>query len=187
MSNLEELIAFNDELAALTRAGVPIDLGLSQLSRDPDIVNNQINTAVTRRVQNGVSLVDAMAEEDQLFPPIYQSVVRAGLRCGRLPAALEGLSRYTQSLLDVRQSFRAALVYPFIICMLAYGLFVGSCLFLVPEHVHLFADAGSEGGTVFRVVRMLCDSLPFWVAIPPVSLSYPKHGVLKPDAQAMEI
>jgi len=171
MTSLEELIAFNDELASLTRAGVPIDLGLSQLSRDPDIANNQINAAVTRRVQNGVSLVDAMTDEDQLFPPIYQSVVRAGLRCGRLPAALEGLSRYTQSLLDVRQSLRSALVYPLIICVVAYVLFVGSCLFLVPDYDRLFANMGSDGGAVFHVVRMLCDSLPFWVAIPPLLLT----------------
>lgn len=171
MTSLEELIAFNDEVASLTRAGIPIDLGLSRLSRDPDIANNQINTAVTRRVQNGVSLEDAMAEEDPLFPPIYQSVVSAGLRCGRLPAALEGLSRHTQSLLDVRQSLGSSLVYPLIVCMLAYMFFVGSCLFYTTEYYHISADLGSEGGTIFHVVRMLHDSLPFWVAIPPVLLT----------------
>jgi type II secretory pathway component PulF len=170
MTSLEELIAFNDEVASLTRAGVPIDLGLSQLSRDPDIANSQINAAVTRRVQNGVSLVDAMAEEDPLFPPIYQSVVRAGLRCGRLPTALEELSRYTQASLDVRQNLRSALVYPLIVCLLAYALFVAACLFLVPQYDHLFTDMGSDGGAVFHVVRMLSDSLPFWVAIPPALL-----------------
>ena len=171
MTSLEELIAFNDEVALLTRAGVPIDLGLSQLSRDPEVANKQINAALTQRVQNGVSLVDAISEEDPLFPPVYQSVVGAGLRCGRLPAALEALSPYTQSLLDVRQSLRSALVYPFIICALAYVVFVGSCFFVVPEYYHLFADVGSEGGAVFRVVRMLRDSMPFWVAIPPVLLT----------------
>ena len=95
----------------------------------------------------------------------------AGLRCGRLPAALEAQSRYTQSLLDVRQSLRSALVYPLIICVLAYVLFVGSCLFVAPEYNRLFADMGSEGGTVFHVARMLRDSLPFWVAIPPLLLT----------------
>ncbi len=168
MTSLEELIAFNDEVASLARAGVPIDLGLSQLGRDPDLANNQINAAVTRRVQNGVSLVDAMAEQDPSLPPIYQSVVRAGLRCGRLPSALEGLSRYAQASLEIRESLRSAFVYPLIVCVLAYVLFVGSCLFLVPEYDQRFAEMGSDGGAVFHVVRMLSHSLPFWVAIPPV-------------------
>jgi type II secretory pathway component PulF len=170
MTSLEELIAFNDEVASLTHAGVPIDLGLSQLSRDPDIANKQINAALTRRVQNGVLLADAISEEDQLLPPIYQSVVAAGLRCGSLPAALETLSRHTQSLLDLRQSLRSALAYPLIVCGLAYLLFVGSCLFVPPEYYHQLADMGS-GSAVSDVVQMLRDSLPFWVAIPPVLLT----------------
>jgi type II secretory pathway component PulF len=55
--------------------------------------------------------------------------------------------------------------------MLAYVLFVGGCLFLWPEYDPLFADVGSGGGAVFPVVQTLRDSLPLWVAIPPVLLT----------------
>ena len=169
MTSLEELIAFNDEVASLTHAGVPIDLGLSQLSRNPDVATKQINAALTQCVQDGVSLVDAISKEG--LPPIYQGVVGAGLRCGRLPAALEALSQYTQSLLNVRQSLRMAFVYPLIICVLAYVLFVGTYLFVPANYDQLLADMGWEGGAVVFVVRMLRDWLPFWVAIPPVLLT----------------
>jgi general secretion pathway protein F len=170
VSTLEELLAFNDELASLTRAGVPIDLGLAKLNRDPDRAVQQINAAVARRVDRGVSLSEAVAEEDRLLPAIYRTVVSAGLRCGRLPAALEALSQYTRPMLDVRRILGSAFVYPIIICMLAYVLFVGSCLLLWPQYDPLLADVGTGGGTVFHVMRMLRDSLPFWVAIPPVLL-----------------
>ena len=170
MTRLEELIAFNDEVASLARAGVPIDLGLSQLSHDPDIAKARVNAALTQRVQNGMSLIDAMSVADQSFPPVYQSVVAAGLRCGHLPAALEAQSRYTQSLVDVRQSLRSSLVYPLLICVLAYLLFVGSCLFVPPDNYRLSADIGSGGDTLPYIVRMR-ESLPYWVAIPPVLLT----------------
>ena len=91
MSSLRELLAFNDEVASLSRAGVPLDLGLSQVSRDPDRAIELINAAIKRRMQNGASLADAVSQEDDILPPIYQSVVSAGLRCGRLPAALAAL------------------------------------------------------------------------------------------------
>ena len=152
MASLEELIAFNDEVATLTRAGVPIDVGWSQLSRDPDVASRQINSTLAQRVQNGVPLADALSKQD--FPPIYECVVGAGMRCDRLPAALEALSQYTQSLLNLRQSLRMAFVYPFIICVLAYLLFVVSCLFAAPDSYPL-VDIGREW-------------LPFWMAIPPV-------------------
>lgn len=168
MSSLEELIAFNDEVAALVRAGVPIDLGLSQLSHDPDSAKNQINAAVTRRVQSGASLQDAVSEDDSILPPKYQSVVSAGLRCGQLPAALEAVSRYSQPALEVRQTLRSALVYFFFICLLAYLLFVGACLFLWPAYDPLFAE--SDSGATFPVMAKVREWLPFWFALPLVLL-----------------
>ncbi len=170
MASFDELIAFNKEVASLSHAGIPIDLGLSQLSSDPDIANRRINEALTERVESGVSLVDAVSDEAQSLPPIYQSVVGAGLRCGRLPAALEALSRYTQPLLDVGHSLRSALIYPLIICGLAYLLFVASCLFVPPESYQQMADLGAGASAVFHVVQTLRDSLPFWAPIPPVLL-----------------
>ena len=50
MTSLEELLAFNDEVASLTQAGVPIDLGLSQISRDPEVASQQMNAALAERV-----------------------------------------------------------------------------------------------------------------------------------------
>ncbi len=154
MTSLEEIIAFNHEVSSLTRAGVPIDVGWSQLSRDPDVASSQISSALAQRVHNGVPLADALCTED--LPRIYQCVVGVGLRCERLPAALEALSQYTQSLLNVRQSLRMAFVYPLIVCVLAYLLFVASCLFVAPESYPL-VDIGR-------------DWLPFWIAMPPVLL-----------------
>lgn len=171
MTSLEELVAFNDEVSAMTRAGAPIDLGLSQLSHDPDDAIEQINAVLTRRVEKGVSLVDALSEEDESLPAIYQSVVGAGLRCGRLPAAFEALTGYTQALRDVGQSLRSAMVYPLVICALAYSMFVGSCLFVPPNYYSQMADMGSGGGTVTHMLQVLRDSLPYWVAIPPVLLT----------------
>ena len=171
MTSLEELIAFNDEVVSLTHAGVPIDLGFSPLSRDPDTAKNQINAALTQRVQAGTSLFDTIWTDERLFPPVYQGVVGTGLRCGRLPEALAAQSRYSQSLQDVRQSLRAALVYPLVICGLAYLLFIGSCVFVAPEYDRFLADVDSEGGAIFHVVRMLRDSMPYWVAIPPALLT----------------
>ena len=68
MSSLEELLAFNDEVAALADAGVPIDLGLAQLSGDPDSAREQINATISRRAQGSDSLNDAVSEESSLPP-----------------------------------------------------------------------------------------------------------------------
>ena len=170
MSSLEDLLTFNDEIAALSRAGVPLDVGLAQLDPDPDIAKKLINGAITRQSRVSDSLVDAISEDDQSFPPVYQGVVCAGLRCGRLPAALEAMSRYLQPVHDTRQTFRSSLVYPTVICLIAYVLFVGSCLYLWPQYDRMFAVMDSGGGAFNAIVGALREWLPYWVAIPPVLL-----------------
>jgi general secretion pathway protein F len=164
MTNLEDLIAFNDEVAALTRAGVPIEMGLAHLSKDPSAASNHINAKVARRVQQGTSLIDIFAEDND-FPPVYRSVVQAGLKCGRLPAALEGLSRYSRSIIEVRQSLGSAMLYPILVCMLAYALLVWSCTFVTPQYTRLFHDFGTENAWIARVIS---GSMPYWIGIPPI-------------------
>jgi len=182
MTSMKELVAFNDEVVSLIRAGVPVDLGLSQLDDDPEVANKQINAALSVQMENGVSLLDAVSDPNQAFPPIWQSVVSAGLRCGRLPAALEALNRHAQSLVDMGRSLRRAFFYPLFICGLAYLLFVASCLFVPPHYYQVLGEFTSGGGIVYRVVQGLRNTLPVWIAIPPILLvallliGYRTHG-----------
>lgn len=170
MPSLEELLAFNEEVASLPRAGVPLDLGLERLSGDSTQANRHINAAITRRVEEGASLLEAVKAESRSLSPAYQSLIIAGLRCGNLSAALEALSRYSQPLQNVRQTVRSSLVYPLIIFLIAYGLFAGACIFLWPRYDQLFADLNSSGGFTFNLVGKFREWLPFWIAIPPVLL-----------------
>ena len=55
---------------------------------------------------------------------MYRTVVEAGLRAGRLPAALESISNYARELVELRRKITLALLYPFIVMALAYLLFL---------------------------------------------------------------
>ena len=61
--HVEELIAFNDEVASLARVGVPLELGLTALGRDTESALGRINATVTSRISRGESLADALAAE----------------------------------------------------------------------------------------------------------------------------
>jgi general secretion pathway protein F len=121
---IEELVALNDEIAALVRAGIPLELGLKELSGSTDRAVDTITKALAERMQRGASLPEALRAEKSAIPDMYRTVVEAGLRAGRLPAALEAVSNFGRELLDLRQRIGLALLYPVIVMALAYGLFV---------------------------------------------------------------
>lgn len=120
---LEQLTALNDEIASLIRSGVPLELGLRELSGDSTGALQDISRSLSERMIAGASLLEALHAEEQRLPAAYRTVVEAGLRSGRLSAALEALSNYARELVDLRRRITLAMTYPLIVTVLAYILF----------------------------------------------------------------
>jgi general secretion pathway protein F len=123
---LEELAALSDEIAALARAGVPLDRGLRALARDMPGRLSAIASDAGQRLASGASLDRIVADLGTTLPPAYQTVIAVGLRAGRLPAALEGISHTARVISQLRRSVGLALLYPLVVLSMSWvlGLFV---------------------------------------------------------------
>jgi general secretion pathway protein F len=130
--SLDELVALNDEIAALVRAGVPLESGLVGLGADLPGRLGRIVASLGQRMSRGQSLVQALAEERPQIPRLYAAVVEAGVRSGRLAAALEGLAVTARQMIELRALAGAALIYPLIVLGLAYLLWIGFVLWVAP-------------------------------------------------------
>ena len=144
--SLEELIALNDEIIALTRAGVPLELGLEELGEEREGVLGRLSTKLAARMNQGESLPEALEHVDAQLPRSYRVIVEAGLRAGRLTAALEGVSSVAFKMSELRRRIGLALVYPLIVLMLAYGLFLLMCTQLAPRMRWTFENMGWPTG-----------------------------------------
>ncbi len=129
---IDQLLALNEEIAALVRAGVPLERGLVVAGRDLRGRLGRIAAALSRRLSRGESLPEALEGEGQSIPPLYRAVVEAGARSGRLPIALEGLAQYVRGYAEARAAIGLALWYPLLVLTLAYALFVGLVSLAVP-------------------------------------------------------
>src|SRR5689334_15506248 len=132
---LDQLLTLNEEIAALVRAGSPLDRGLLEAGRDVRGRLGRIAGVLGRRLNRGEGLAEALEAEKRSIPPLYRAVVEVGARSGRLAAALEGMARYLRGVGDVRRAIGLALWYPMLVVCLAYGLFVGLVYLVVPRFV----------------------------------------------------
>lgn len=161
----------NDEIVSLVRSGVPLELGLKDLGGDLPGALGEITANLSKRLETGMSLTEALAAEERRIPVIYRTVVEAGLRAGRLSAALESISNFGRELIDLRQRIGLALLYPLIVIVLAYGLFM---VFLVDV-----VDRFRETYEVFRLplhgplkyAIFAQQSVSAWWWIPPAFLA----------------
>ena len=131
--SLEHLIALSDEMAALVRAGVPLERGLLNFGQDVPGRLGRIATRLSVRLERGESVADVLAAEQESFPRVYRTVVEAGLKSGRLAVALEGLATSARRLAELRRNIGLSLLYPIVVLLLAYGLFVYLVVRLAPD------------------------------------------------------
>ena len=105
--SLDDLIALNDEVAALARAGLPIELGLSGLADSTGGPLGDLTRRLRDRLASGESLAEAFRAEGKMLPPSYRALVEAGMRSGRLSEALEGFGELRAERLRTEASHRA--------------------------------------------------------------------------------
>ncbi len=165
--SLEHLIALNDEIAALSRAGMPLERGLLGVGGDIPGRLGAIVTSVGQRMAGGASLPQAVSAEGSGLPPMYRAVVEAGLRSGRLPEALEGLAGFVRDYVELRRAVGLALLYPLIVLLIGYGLFVAAVVEFIPRLEEAFDGLGVRLPGMIRAIGHLGDSVVFWGPIVP--------------------
>ncbi|HEV2969004.1 MAG TPA: type II secretion system F family protein [Pirellulales bacterium] len=162
---LDELIALNDEILALVRAGVPLEQGLADVGHDVRGSLGRISSMLSERMQRGESLPQALSASQEQFPPLYRAIVEAGIRSGRLAAALEEMSGSVRRLAALRRLVVLAMVYPLLVFFICYGLFLYFALKVAPTL--LSAAPMPHPPAIVRAISHVRDGIEWWGPILP--------------------
>src|SRR5687767_5828065 len=120
----QEFLVFNQELATLLKAGMPLVQSLDILRQR---ITNQTFKAVLdgvyEKVKAGTALSDAFAAHAGLFPAVYSASLMAGERSGNLDAVIRRYVAYEKVIGAVRKRTFSALIYPSILVTMKFVLF----------------------------------------------------------------
>jgi type II secretory pathway component PulF len=165
--SLEDLIALNDEMVALVRAGVPLGMGLTRLSPDLSGRRGRIAKRLGEELARGVSFPVALNNSGVNFPPVYRAVVQAGIRSGRLAAALEAVARSARRLAEGRRMVAAALVYPLFLFLIAWVLFLFFVNRLSGAFLRILDSTGAPTLHFLEAVHSLRSTMDYWGPLVP--------------------
>lgn len=166
--SLDELVALNDEIASLVRAGVPLERGLINLGSDLPGRLGRLATRIGKQMEGGASLSQAVSQNDAEFPRVYQAVVEAGVKGGRLSFALERLSETTRRAAAMRRLTGVSLIYPLALLGGAYAMFVFSVAYWLPRIVAAHREMGLSAGSWLDALVTLGHWAAWWAPWPPV-------------------
>jgi general secretion pathway protein F len=162
---LEQWIALNDEIRGLARAGLPLEAGLASLGQETSGQLAAISRDLARRLEQGESLQQAVEAERGRLPGVYGAVVEAGVRSGRLAAALQSLAEFGRSQLELRRAVNLAMIYPLILVVAALALFVTFAVLVVPRFLAIIAEFRLPVPAILRVLDVLGRSAGVWVPV----------------------
>ncbi len=157
---MDEFMAFNQELAALLHAGLPLlqalELMLERMEKTPfaDVLNE-----VRDRVKSGEELSDAFASFGDLFPPLYPSTLKAGERSGELEQVIRRFIRYLRLIISARKRVVSALVYPAVLISLSLVMLAVLAIYVVPSFSRFYRDLDAE----LPALTQITLTISFWM------------------------
>ena len=158
--NTREFLVFNQELATLLKAGMPLVQSLDLLKRRVTApAFRQVLDDVHEKVRSGTALSDAFEAHQELFPRVYTASLLAGERSGNLDAMLRRYVEYTKIIATVKRKTVSALVYPAILISLALVLVTIIVLKVVPAFADFYGTFGAELPLSTRVIVAVSEFL----------------------------
>lgn len=150
---IQEFVVFNQELAALLKAGLPLLQALDlMLERMANPHFRGVLTEIRDRVKSGEDMSEAFAAYGELFPRLYPSTLKAGERSGELEQVIRRFLRYTKLVLDARRRVISALIYPAVLVCLSIVMIIVMAIFVVPKFMVFFENLNVELPLITRVV-----------------------------------
>jgi type IV pilus assembly protein PilC len=163
------LLVFNQELAALLKAGLPLLQALNLMlerMREPNF--REILIQVRDRVRSGEELSDAFGSFGAVFPPLYAATLKAGERTGELEQVLRRFIRYLKLVIEARKRVVSALVYPAVLVGLSIAMLFVMAIFVMPRFTVFYDSMDMELPLLTRITLgvslFLRDNIVFILA-----------------------
>jgi type IV pilus assembly protein PilC len=156
----QEFVVFNQELATLLKAGMPLTQSLDILrQRVENPTFKAVLDGVYNKVQSGTALSDAFSEHGDLFPAVYSASLLAGERSGNLDSVIRRYVAYEKLIGAARRRTISALIYPLILITMMAVLIGIIVLRVIPAFSDFYATFDRPLPLLTRVIVGFSNTL----------------------------
>lgn len=152
----KDLVIFTRELSTMVSAGVALPKALSTLSAQAENKYfKEVIEGVTKTVESGAPLADALGKYPNVFSEVYVNMVRAGEAGGILDDILKRLALQVEKDATIRKKIHSAMAYPIVILSITVLAFFGIMLFILPKIGKILKDLGGPNAQLPIYTRIM--------------------------------
>ncbi|MFZ0447708.1 MAG: type II secretion system F family protein [Desulfatiglandaceae bacterium] len=140
----KDIVIFTRQFSTMIDAGLPLVQGLTILAEQADNRTfRQILKKVTKDVEGGSTLAEALKKHPKVFDNLFVNLVAAGEVGGILDTIFQRLANYIEKAQKLKSRIKGAMVYPIVVVCIAVIVIAVILIFVIPVFEDLFAGAGS--------------------------------------------
>jgi len=162
---IPDIILFTKQFRTLFDAGISIVNLLEVLEQQSD--NPKLKRATIEigdDIRQGATLYSAFSKHNDIFSPLYCSMLKAGEVSGTLPEVLERLIYLIEHEFKVKKQIQSAMVYPIIVVVLLVGAFLFLLNFVIPKFVTIFERARLELPLPTKICMYMYEAMQqYWL------------------------
>ncbi len=159
----KELAIFTRQFATMISAGLPLVQCLDILAKQSSKPSfGRVITDVTREVEAGATLSDALGKHKSVFDDLFRNMVAAGEAGGVLDEILLRLATYIEKADALKRKVQSAMVYPAVVLTVAMGATAFMLIFIIPTFAKMFTDFGGELPLPTKIVLGASHFLTGW-------------------------
>lgn len=137
------VLLFSQELLALLNAGLGVVEALEALlEKEASPATRTVLERLLGGLREGQRFSAVLADQPDLFPPLYIGIVRAAEGTSDLPRALARYIEYQQRIDLVRGKIVSAAIYPCILLLVGGGVSLFLISYVVPRFAEVYQGAG---------------------------------------------
>jgi type IV pilus assembly protein PilC len=163
----KDLAIFTRQFATMISAGLPLVQCLDILAKQASKPSfGHVISDVTREVEAGSTLSDALGKHKKVFDDLYRNMVAAGEAGGVLDEILLRLATHIEKADALKRKVQGAMVYPAVVLTVALGATAFMLAFIIPTFAKMFQDFGGELPLPTKIVLVLSSGLrALWWAV----------------------
>jgi len=163
-----EFLLFNQQLASIAKAGIPLERGLRELAKDVGSARmRRLIEDIAGDLEAGVSIEQAFEKRQKHFPALYGRILKAGVETGQLSEMLTSLNRHLELANQTRRIIFEATAYPAVVLALGAIIVTGVFVMVIPQFRSIYADMieGRINPLTSLFFNISQHIAAFWIAV----------------------
>ena len=156
----KDVVIFTRQFSTMIDAGLPLVQGLTILAEQTEnkTFQNVLKT-VTKDVEGGSSLAEALKKHPKVFDALYVNLVAAGEIGGILDTILQRLAAYIEKAEKLKTRIKGAMTYPIIVVAIAILVIAVILIFVIPVFQEMFSSFGKALPVPTQIVVNMSEFL----------------------------